>query len=63
MNKKDLICAIAQETEGIVPQDKIVVILNITPTSDVFTLSLVALLMWMLYEVGIFIVKKSRISI
>ena len=31
----------------------------ITPTSDVFTLSLVALPMWMLYEVGILIVKKT----
>ena len=35
----------------------------ITPTSDVFTLSLVALPMWLLYGVSIFIVKKSRISI
>lgn len=34
----------------------------ITPTSDVFTLSLVALPMWLLYEVSIFIVKKSRIK-
>ena len=31
----------------------------ITPTSDVFTLSLVALPMWLLYEASIFIVKKS----
>lgn len=32
----------------------------ITPTSDVFTLSLVALPMWLLYEVSIFIVKRSN---
>lgn len=32
----------------------------ITPTSDVFTLSLVALPMWVLYEVSIFIVKRSN---
>ena len=32
----------------------------ITPTSDVFTLSLVALPMWMLYEAGILIVKKTN---
>lgn len=32
----------------------------ITPTSDVFTLSLVALPMWMLYEVSILIVKRSK---
>ena len=32
----------------------------ITPTSDVFTLTLVALPMWLLYEVGILIVKKTR---
>ena len=31
----------------------------ITPTSDVFTLSLVALPMWVLYEVSILIVKKE----
>ena len=31
----------------------------ITPTSDVFTLSLVALSMWILYEVSIGIVKRS----
>lgn len=31
----------------------------ITPTSDVFTLSLVALPMWLLYEVSIWIVKNS----
>ena len=30
----------------------------ITPTSDVFTLSLVALPMWLLYEISILIVKK-----
>lgn len=33
----------------------------ITPTSDVFTLSLVALPMWILYEVGILIVKRTVI--
>lgn len=32
----------------------------ITPTSDIFTLSLVALPIWMLYEVSIFIVKYSK---
>lgn len=32
----------------------------ITPTSDIFTLSLVALPMWLLYEVSIFIVKQSN---
>lgn len=32
----------------------------ITPTSDVFTLSLVAMPMWILYEVSIRIVKKSK---
>lgn len=31
----------------------------ITPTADVFTLSLVALPMWLLYEVGVLIVKQS----
>ena len=31
----------------------------ITPTSDVFTLSLVALPMWILYEVGILIIDKT----
>lgn len=35
----------------------LVVAAVITPTSDVFTLSLVALLMWILYEVSIWIVK------
>lgn len=34
----------------------------ITPTSDVFTLSLVALPMWFLYEVSIFIVKRSNVN-
>ena len=33
----------------------------ITPTSDVFTLSLVAMPMWILYEASIFIVKKANI--
>ena len=32
----------------------------ITPTSDVFTLTLVALPMWLLYETGILIVKTTR---
>ena len=32
----------------------------ITPTSDVFTLTLVALPMWLLYETGILIVKKTK---
>ncbi len=34
----------------------------ITPTSDVFTLSLVALPMWLLYEVSIIIVNKVMCS-
>lgn len=34
----------------------------ITPTSDVFTLSLVALPMWILYEVSILIIKQIRIK-
>lgn len=38
----------------------LVVAAIITPTSDVFTLSLVALPMWLLYEVNIWIVKKSK---
>lgn len=33
----------------------------ITPTSDVFTLLLVALPMWLLYEVSIWIVKSNKI--
>ena len=41
----------------------IVVILTaaaiITPTSDIFTLSLVALPMWLLYEVSILIVQRA----
>ena len=32
----------------------------ITPTSDVFTLSIVALPMWLLYETGILIVRKTN---
>lgn len=32
----------------------------ITPTSDVFTLSIVALPMWLLYESSIFIVRKTN---
>ena len=32
----------------------------ITPTSDVFTLTLVALPMWLLYETGILIVKTKK---
>ena len=38
----------------------LVVAAVITPTSDVFTLSLVALPMWLLYEVSIFIVNKTN---
>ena len=34
----------------------------ITPTSDVFTLSLVALPMWILYEMSILIVKRIKIK-
>lgn len=37
----------------------LVVAAIITPTADVFTLSIVALPMWLLYELGILIVKKS----
>lgn len=40
----------------------LVVAAIITPTSDVFTLSLVALPMWLLYEVSIFIVKRANRS-
>lgn len=32
------------------------------PTTDVFTLSLVALPMWILYEISIWIVKNSRVN-
>lgn len=38
----------------------LVVAAIITPTSDVFTLSLVALPMWILYEISIFIVSKAK---
>lgn len=38
----------------------LVVAAIITPTSDVFTLSLVALPMWVLYEISILIVKTNR---
>lgn len=38
----------------------LVVAAIITPTSDVFTLSLVALPMWILYEVSIWIVKQAN---
>ena len=38
----------------------LVVAAIITPTSDVLTLSLVALPMWVLYEVSIWIVKNSK---
>ena len=37
----------------------LVVAAIITPTSDVFTLLLVSLPMWLLYEVSILIVKRS----
>lgn len=40
----------------------LVVAAIITPTSDVFTLSLVAFPMWVLYEVSIWIVKNSKIN-
>ena len=40
----------------------LVVAAIITPTSDVFTLSLVALPMWMLYEISIFIIHKTSIE-
>ena len=40
----------------------LVVAAIITPTSDVFTLSLVALPMWILYEVSIWIVKNSKMN-
>ena len=38
----------------------LVVAAIITPTSDVFTLSLVALPMWLLYEISIWIVNKTK---
>lgn len=38
----------------------LVVAAIITPTSDVFTLSLVALPMWVLYEISIWIVNKAK---
>ena len=38
----------------------LVVAAIITPTSDVFTLLLIALPMWLLYEISIWIVKNSR---
>lgn len=41
----------------------LVVAAIITPTSDVFTLSLVALPMWLLYEVSILIVKQSTVRL
>lgn len=40
----------------------LVVAAVITPTSDVFTLSLVALPMWLLYEVSLCIVKRCNID-
>lgn len=40
----------------------LVVAAIITPTSDVFTLSLVALPMWVLYEMSIWIVKNSKMN-
>ena len=40
----------------------LVVAAIITPTSDVFTLSLVALPMWILYEISIWIVKRQNIN-
>ena len=41
----------------------LVVAAMITPTSDVLTLSLVALPMWALYEISIFIVNKTNTGI
>ncbi|BDF53472.1 Sec-independent protein translocase protein TatC [Odoribacteraceae bacterium] len=41
----------------------LVVAAIITPTSDVFTLSLVALPMWLLYEISILIVKQSTVRL
>lgn len=41
----------------------LVVAAIITPTSDVFTLSLVALPMWALYEISIFIVNETNTGI
>lgn len=41
----------------------LVVAAIITPTSDVFTLLLVAMPMWLLYEASIFIVKRSTKTI
>ena len=38
----------------------LVVAAIITPTSDVFTLSLVALPMWLLYEVSILLVDRVK---
>lgn len=40
----------------------LVVAAIITPTSDVFTLSLVTLPMWILYEISIFIIHKTSIE-
>lgn len=40
----------------------LVVAAIITPTSDVFTLSLVAFPMWILYEMSIWIVKNSKMN-
>lgn len=40
----------------------LVVAAIITPTSDVFTLLLVAFPMWVLYEVSIWIVKNSKMN-
>lgn len=41
----------------------LVVAAIITPTSDVFTLSLVALPMWLLYEISILIIKQSIVRL
>ena len=41
----------------------LVVAAIITPTSDVFTLSLVVLPMWLLYEISILIVKQSTVQL
>lgn len=41
----------------------LVVAAIITPTSDVFTLSLVALLIWLLHEISIWIVKTDELGV
>lgn len=55
----DFMCRYRKHAVGII----LIVAAIITPTSDVFTLSLVALPMWVLYEVNILIVKKAVHSV